>query len=196
MERLSKQIEFIMEIDKLKSIYRRAVILDRSRNENDAEHSWHLAMMAVVLYEHANNKSLDLLRVIKMVLVHDVVEIDAGDTFAYDLEGHKEKYNKEFSAANRLFGILPIDQRDELFNLWIEFEERKTPESQFAAAIDRLAPLLLNYYTEGQTWKKHGVTSDIVMSRNSFIGEGSEDLWNFAQEFIQDAVEKGYLPIK
>jgi putative hydrolase of HD superfamily len=194
LERLKKQIEFIVEIDKLKSIYRRAVILDRSRHENDAEHSWHLAMMALILLEHANDKTIDLLRVLKMVLVHDLVEIDAGDTSAYDDKGQEEKYDREMAAANRLFGMLPEDQRNELFELWQEFEERKTSESQFAAALDRLSPLLLNYHTEGYTWKKHGITYDKVMSRNSHIGQGSENLWNFAQEFIRDAVEKGYLP--
>lgn len=196
MERLKKQIEFIVEIDKLKSIYRRAVILDRSRNENDAEHSWHLAMMALILLEHANDKSIDLLHVLKMVLVHDLVEIDAGDVSAYDEEGQKEKQIRELAAAKRLLGMLPEDQRNELFELWQEFEERKTSESQFASAIDRLSPLLQNYYTEGYTWKKHGITLDKVISRNSQIGEGSENLWNFAQEIINDAVERGYLPEK
>ncbi|MFD0712733.1 HD domain-containing protein [Paenibacillus sp. GCM10027626] len=196
LERLQQQIAFIMEIDKMKSIYRKSIITDRSRQENDAEHSWHLAMMAVVLLEHANAKSIDPLRVIKMVLVHDLVEIDAGDTFAYDDAGHEDKYDRELAAAERIFGILPEEQGCELMELWQEFEARATPESQFAAAIDRLAPMLLNYYTEGHSWKEYGITSDQVIARNRHIGNGSEALWQYAQTFIEDAVQKGFLAEK
>ncbi|MGZ4031130.1 MAG: HD domain-containing protein [Tumebacillaceae bacterium] len=194
MERLAKQFAFIVEIDKVKSIYRRSFLIDRTRNENDAEHSWHLAMMALVLYEHANDKTIDLLRVLKMVLIHDIVEIDAGDTSPYDKVGLEDKHDREIAAANRIFGLLPDDQRAEMYEIWQEFEEKTTSESKFAHAIDRLAPLLLNYHTEGATWKNHGVTLDMVLALNSQIGHGAESLWEFAQDFIRDAVEKGYLP--
>ncbi|ARU63892.1 phosphohydrolase [Tumebacillus avium] len=195
MDRVRKQMDFLVEIDKLKSIYRRAVLMNRSRNENDAEHSWHLAVMAMVLLEHAN-ESVDVLRVLKMLLVHDIVEIDAGDVSAYDLAGQAGKQERELAAAKRIFGLLPEEQREELFELWVEFEERKSAEAQFAAALDRLAPLLHNYQTEGQTWKEHGITLDMVLARNSQIGQGSERLWAFAQEIIRESVEKGYLPEK
>ncbi|MBL0385151.1 HD domain-containing protein [Tumebacillus sp. ITR2] len=195
MNRLKQQIGFLVEIDKLKSIYRRAVLVDRSRHENDAEHSWHLAMMALILHEHANDPGVDLLRVVKMVLIHDIVEIDAGDVSAYDLAGQQDKQVQELKAAHRLFGMLPEEQKTEMFELWQEFEERSTPSSQFAAALDRLAPLLHNYHTEGATWKEHGITLDMVMTRNAQIGQGSEALWQFAQELIRDAVEKEYLPL-
>lgn len=195
LERVRKQMEFLVEIDKLKSIYRRAVLMNRSRNENDAEHSWHLAVMAMVLLEHAN-ESVDVLRVLKMLLVHDIVEIDAGDVSAYDVAGQADKQERELAAAKRIFGLLPEEQREELFELWLEFEERESAEAQFAAALDRLAPLLHNYQTEGQTWKEHGITLDMVMARNSQIAQGSETLWAYAQEIIRESVEKGYLPRK
>lgn len=193
IDRLQKQINFIMEIDKLKTILRKSYISDKSRAENDAEHSWHLAVMAVILMEHANSDVLDIMKVIKMVLVHDIVEIDAGDTFAYDDAGHADKYEREVAAAERIFGLLPEDQEQELKALWEEFERRESPEAQFAAAIDRLAPMLLNYYTEGHTWKQNGVTSDRVFAYNRHMNDGSSVLWEYAQQFIDDAVAKGYL---
>lgn len=192
-DRLRRQIEFIVEIDKMKSIYRQSYIADRSRNENDAEHSWHIATMALLLCEHANDSGIDMLRVVKMLLVHDLVEIDAGDTFAYDEQGHETKAQREEAAARRLFGLLPDEQRDEFYRLWREFEERTTPEAKFAVAMDRLQPMLMNYYSEGAAWRKHGVTSDRVLAYNRKIAEGSEELWRFAQELIRDAVAKGYL---
>lgn len=192
-ERLQKQIEFIVEIDKLKHIYRQTVLMDKSRNENDAEHSWHLAMMGIFLSEYANEQNIDILHVVKMVLIHDLVEIDAGDTFAYDEKGHEDKVEREEAAADRLFHILPQDQYEEIYGLWREFEQRKTAEARFAAALDRLQPLLHNYYTEGVAWKKHGVTSDKVLDRNKHISEGSQSLWDFAESIIKDAVEKDYL---
>ncbi|MEF2247986.1 HD domain-containing protein [Paenibacillus sp. IITD108] len=193
IERLQQQISFIMEIDKLKTILRKSYITDRSRAENDAEHSWHLAVMAVILLEHANTEKIDILKIIKMVLIHDIVEIDAGDTFAYDDAGHTDKYERELAAADRIFGLLPEDQGQELKALWEEFEQRESPESQFAATIDRLAPMLLNYYTEGHTWKQNGITSDRVIAYNRHINDGSTVLWEYAQQFIDDAVQKGYL---
>jgi len=193
LERLQQQIAFIIEIDKLKSIYRQSIIIDKTRNENDAEHSWQLAMMAVVLLEHANTKVIDPLRVIKMLLIHDLVEIDAGDTFAYDDVGHEDKYERELAAAERIFGLLPDDQSVELLTLWKEFEERETAEAKFAAALDRLAPMLLNYHTGGKSWNDHGITSDQVLQRNRHINDGSTDLWEYAKSFIADAVQQGIL---
>ncbi|MBP3950439.1 HD domain-containing protein [Bacillus suaedae] len=191
-DRLMKQIEFIVEIDKLKSIYRQSFIMDGSRQENDAEHTWHLSMMAIILLEHAN-ESLSIVRVLKMLFIHDIVEIDAGDTFAYDTTGYLDKFEREKAAAERIYGLLPIDQRDELFALWIEFEEGNTAEAQFAAAVDRLQPLLHNFYTEGKSWRKHGITREMVLDRNKHIALGSKKLWNYAQKLIDEAVEKGYL---
>lgn len=190
---LQKQIEFIKEIDKLKSITRQSIVTDGTRNENDAEHSWHLAMMAMILSKHANGPNLDLLRTVKMVLIHDIVEIDAGDTFAYDESGHKDKEEREEEAARRIFRILPVGQARECYGLWREFEDRETPEAKFAVALDRLQPLILNYETEGHSWKKHGITSSQVMERNRKIAEGSESLWAYAEQLIADSVEKGYL---
>ncbi|HEU5140071.1 MAG TPA: HD domain-containing protein [Bacillales bacterium] len=191
--RFKKQLDFIIEIDKLKNIYRQTILIDGSRRENDAEHSWHLAMMVMLLSDHANERGLDLLHSMKMVLIHDLVEIDAGDTFAYDEKGYEDKDEREQKAADRLFGLLPEEQGREIYGLWREFEERTTPEARFAAALDRFQPLLHNYYTEGASWKKHGITSNQVLERNKQIAEGSKDLWAFAEDLIRDAVEKGYL---
>lgn len=195
MQRLTQQIAFIVEIDKLKSILRQSYLMDRSRRENDAEHTWHLAMMALVLAEHANEQ-VDLTRVIQMLLVHDLVEIDAGDTFAYDDRGHADKEERERRAADRIFGLLPHDQAMALRSLWDEFEERVTPEARFASAIDRLQPMLHNYYTRGKSWKNHRITSDRVLGRNQHIAEGSAQLWEYARSMIQDAVRRGYLAEK
>jgi putative hydrolase of HD superfamily len=192
-DQLTKQITFIMEIDKLKTILRRTMLTDKSRYENTGEHSWHLAMMALFLHEHANSHQVDVNRVIRMVLIHDIVEIDAGDTFVYDVTGQADKAEREEAAAARIFGLLPVQQRDELYSLWHEFEARETPEAQFAAALDRLHPLLHNYYTEGAAWREHGIKSSQVYDRNKHIAEGSEVLWQFAQSLIRSSVEKGYL---
>ena len=162
-ERLKKQIDFIVEIDKLKHILRRTVLIDKSRRENDAEHSWHLAVMAILLKEYAA-EDVDLEKVMKMVLVHDLVEIDAGDTFCYDAKANLDKRDRELCAADRLFAILPEDQAKELRRLWEEFEECTTPEARFAASLDRLQPFIHNVHTDGHTWK-NGVTSDQVHAR-------------------------------
>lgn len=192
-QRLLEQIRFIVEIDKLKSIFRQSILMDKSRNENDAEHTWHLSMMAIILFEHADNKEIDILRVLKMILIHDLVEIDAGDTFLYDEKGHSDKEERELKAAKRIFGLLPEAQQEEYFSLWLEFEEKQTAEAKFATSLDRLHPLLHNYYTEGQAWKKHGLTSDRVLAKNKQIENGSKELWKFAESLILDAIEKGYL---
>ncbi len=191
--RLVRQLEFIREIDKLKSVLRRTLLMDGSRYENDAEHSWHLAMMAVLMKEFANEPALDIGHVIRMVLVHDLVEIDAGDTYCYDDRGNQDKPAREKAAADRVFGLLPPDQGAGLRALWEEFEARATPEAKFAAALDRVQPLMHNYCTGGAIWKKHGVRSDKVRERNRHVGEGSIVLWQFAEAMIRDAVEKGYL---
>jgi len=192
-DRLAQQIDFIVEIDKLKKIGRQTWLMDQSRKENDAEHSWHLATMVLVLQEYAKDQNLDLLRILKMVLMHDFVEIDAGDTFTYDDVGALDKAEREQRAADRIFHLLPGDQAVELRQLWGEFEARATPESHYAAALDRLHPILHNYFTQGRAWREHGVTSEMVIARNRHIAEGSPALWEFVQQLVQDAVEKGNL---
>lgn len=191
--RLLQQIEFILEIDKLKKVYRQSLISDGSREENDAEHSWHLAVMAIILSEYANDPHIDVLKVMKMVLIHDIVEIDAGDTFIYDTDGYITKSEREDHAASRLFGILPEDQENEFFNLWLEFEQRQTPEAKFAAVLDRLEPLLLNSVTEGHTWKKHGISSSKVFEKNRHTKEGSFVLYEYIQKLIEDCISKEFL---
>jgi putative hydrolase of HD superfamily len=189
---LARQIQFLLEIDRLKQITRRTLIADGSRRENDAEHSWHLALFAVVLAEHGPAE-LDLARVIKMVLVHDLVEIDAGDTYCYDPAACATQRDRELAAAERIFALLPADQGNELRALWEEFEAKETAESRFAAALDRLQPVLLNYHTQGRAWLEHGVTRAQVIERNRHIAAGATRLWEYALALIDDAVEKGYL---
>lgn len=192
--RLDQQLAFVIEIDRLKTIYRQTVLIaDPSRYENDAEHSWHLAIMAALLLEHAAKPGLDLLRVIKMVLAHDIVEIDAGDTFCYDDEAHHDKAEREQKAADRIFALLPENQAREMRALWEEFEARETPEARYAAALDRLQPLLHNYNTQGAAWKKHHVRMEQVLSRNAHMRDGAPELWAYAEALIRDAVDKGYL---
>jgi len=192
-DRLSRQIGFVREIDKLKAVFRQTWLLDGSRKENDAEHSWHLATMAMLLGEHAAEPGIDVARVVRMTLVHDLVEIDAGDTFVYDEAGARDKARREQAAADRLFALLPPDQAAEMRALWEEFEARQTPEARFAAALDRLQPLLHNYYTQGAAWREHGVKLAQVLDRNRHMAEGAPRLWAFAERLIRDAVEKGYL---
>ena len=192
-ERLAEQVRFIIEIDKVKHVLRQTWLADGSRRENDAEHSWHMALMAILLLEYAEEPGLDLLRALGMILVHDLVEIDAGDTFAYDEVGALDKDERERKAADRLFELLPADQAAELRALWDEFEARQTPEARYAAALDRLQPLLLHMPTGGKCWRSHGVTADQVVERCSPIGDGSSVLWAYAQRLIREAVERGYL---
>lgn len=189
---LEDQMKFIIEIDKLKTIHRKAKIMHGDRLENDAEHTWHLAVMALILHPYANHE-VDLLKVFKMLLVHDLVEIDAGDTFAYDTVGYQDKYERELRAANRIFGMLPPAQAQELMDLWQEYEERDTKEAKFASALDRLQPLLHNHHNQGDTWQKYGITMDQVLRRNEEINEGSSALWEYAQTIIKESVERGYL---
>ena len=192
MNNLLKQIEVITEIDKLKYIFRKTKLINSDRPENDAEHSWHLAMMAIILAEHSN-EPIDVAKVMKMVLIHDIVEIDSGDVFAYDTTKSHDNFDEELKAARRIFGILPEEQAEEFINLWIEFEEIKTPESKFARSLDRLEPLLQNASNNGGTWREFDVKYDQVMEKKQVIKDGSEELWKFAKQLIDESVEKGIL---
>ncbi len=192
MTDFEKQIAFIMELDKIKQITRQTYLSDASRKENDAEHSWHLAVMAFVLADHANER-IDVLKTIKMALLHDVVEIDAGDTYAYDTAGNETKRERELAAADRIFGLLPDAQRDEYRGLWDEFEAMETAEARFANMLDKVQPLLLNDASGGRSWEEHGVKRSQVMARNERTHEGSEELWAYAKRLIEKNVEKGRL---
>jgi putative hydrolase of HD superfamily len=191
--RLEQQIRFILEIDALKGVLRRSYLLAGGRPENSAEHSWHVAVMAVLLAEHAN-EPVDTSRVVRMLLIHDVVEVDAGDTYVYDTAGTEARAEREAQAADRLFGLLPEDQRRELRALWEEFEDGRSAEARFAAALDRLMPVLHNVHTAGRSWREHGITADRVIARNSSITRGSEALWEYARGLIEDATARGHLP--
>lgn len=192
MTDFEKQMTFIMELDKIKKIGRQTYLSDASRKENDAEHSWHLALMAFVFADYANEK-IDVLKTMKMVLLHDVIEIDAGDTYAYDTEGNKTKRVRELAAADRIFGLLPKEQAAEYRGLWDEFEAMETPEAKFANMLDKVQPLLLNDASGGKSWAEHGVKKSQVMARNARTHEGSEELWAYAKELIERNVEKGSL---
>ncbi len=193
LERLEMQMQFITEVDKMKSIMRRTLITDKTRNENDAEHSFHIALMAMTLYEYCDDKSVDLLRVLKMLLVHDLVEIYAGDTFAYDPKGNLDKLEREMVAAERIFGMLPSEQGDEYKALWEEFDAEKTADALFATCVDRLQPLILNYMSDGKAWKDAHVTAEMVKQRMSVIGKASKPLYEMAKGLIKNAQQKGYL---
>jgi|SRR5690554_1116265 len=189
---LLKQIEFIKEIDKIKYIQRRTKLFNSDRNENDAEHSWHLAMMALVLSEHAN-ENLDILKVVKMVLIHDIVEIDAGDTFIYDQNKDHDNTAEELKAAHRIFGILPEKQASEFIQLWTEFEDGITNEAKFARSMDRLEPLLQNASNKGGTWQEFGVKHQTVYNKKKIIENGSSQLWKYAEQLLDESVDKGIL---
>jgi putative hydrolase of HD superfamily len=193
IQRLQQQIEFMLEIDKLKHILRRTILTDRSREENSAEHSWHIAMAAFLFSEYAQDQEIDLYRVIKMMLVHDLVEIDAGDTYCYDDQSRQDQARREQAAAERIFKILPTDQSRSFRALWDEFENRDTPESKYANALDRFQPFLQNYFTKGQIWRKNNITRRQVMDRMQPVFDGAPLLWNLVNLFIDDAVEKKYL---
>ncbi|HHJ3198946.1 TPA: HD domain-containing protein [Vibrio parahaemolyticus] len=193
MERLEKQLALLIELDKLKSVLRRTRVKSaEGRLENSGEHSWHVALMAVLMEEHAN-APVDICRVMKMLLIHDVVEIDAGDTFVYDTAATKEQAEKEIKAAERLFGMLPTDQGQELLALWQEFEAAQSDDAIYAKALDRLIPMLLNYHNNGQSWKENSVTREQALTINKRIEFGSVTLWDKAKELIEEATEKGWL---
>ena len=208
-KRLESQLDFLLEADKMKSLYRQTYILnDESRGdsmrefegeeerykrrENDAEHSFHLALFAILLAEYSN-EPVDVLKVVKTVLIHDIVEIDAGDTYLYDAKGNETKRERETKAADRLFGLLPDDQRDEYRRLWEEFEAKSTPEARFASAIDRMQPMLLNYAKGGISWREHGVSCEQVKERNKCVSVGSEKLWEYMNGLFDKAHENGLL---
>lgn len=192
-ERLRKQMEFALEMDKEKGIGRQTYILNALRKENDAEHGWHLALMTMTLAEYSNEK-IDILKTMSMVIIHDIIEIDAGDTYAYDDAGNATKADREKKAADRIFGMLPKDQADYFMNLWLEFEEAKTPEAKFANAMDSVQPVMLNDASNGQAWREHGVAAVKVKERaERKIRPGSEELYNMVLEIIDRNVKKGNL---
>lgn len=188
--RLEQQLQFILEVDKVKKITRQTYIADGSRKENDAEHSWHLALMAFLLKEYANEE-VDVLRVMEMVLVHDLVEIDAGDTYAYDEAGNATKREREVKAADRIFNLLPEDQAKYMRGLWDEFEDGDTPEAKFAHVLDNVQPLLLNDATGGVAWKEHQVQEAQIKKRNRITPEGSKALWEHCCRVIEENIKKG-----
>ena len=192
-DRFRQQIEFILEVDKLKNVLRKTILMDRSRRENSAEHSWHIALMVFILSEYAKDPAVDLFRVMKILLVHDLIEIDAGDTYCYDDQGRKDQARREKKAADRIFNLLPADQAATFRDLWDEFEERKTPESRYANALDRLQPFLHNYFTEGQIWQENNINSAQVKERMNPVADGAPILWNYVSSLIDDGIKKGYL---
>lgn len=190
--RLEKQMSFLLELDKMKNIYRQTYVLHEDRHENDAEHSWHLALLVIILAEYAN-EPVDLKTVMETVLIHDIVEIDAGDTYAYDDLGNATKAEREQKAADRLYGLLPEEQGKRLRRLWEEFEAQSTPEARFAAALDRIQPLTLNYTKKGKSWKEHGTKRSQAEKRMQAVSEGSQILGEIASEIIHRAAAEGLL---
>lgn len=189
--RLQQQFDFIQEIDKEKFIGRQTYLTGGERKENDAEHAWHMALMAILLKEYAN-ESIDLLKVVTMILIHDIVEIDAGDTYAYDEKGNSTKKERERIAADRIYGLLPEDQRDYLRGLFEEFEASETPEAKYAHVMDNIQPIMLNSATNGKAWEEHGVHLHQILKRNAHTAEGSTALWDYAKEkFVDLNVKKG-----
>lgn len=189
---IQQHVDFIKEIDKLKYIQRKTKLFNSNRNENDAEHSWHLAMMALVLAPHANTQ-IDLLKVLKMVLIHDIVEIDAGDTFLYDTQKSHVNTDEELIAAKRIFGLLPTEQAQDFIAIWQEFEAGETEEAKFAKAMDRFEPMLQNASNQGGTWKEFNVPYEKVFEKKKVIKNGSETVWAYAENLLNSCVEKGYL---
>jgi putative hydrolase of HD superfamily len=186
-QRLRQQLDFILEIDRLKSVLRRSYLVGADRKENSAEHSWHLAVAAMVLSEHAKDK-IDLGRVIRLVMVHDLVEIDAGDTFIYDDTANLDKAAREQAAANRIFGLLPEEQATKFMGFWREFEDRKSPEAKFAFALDRLMPILHNVFTGGRSWKEHGIRQAQALAKNRPIEDGAPALWQAVESLIKQTL--------
>ncbi|MGI6561102.1 MAG: HD domain-containing protein [Clostridia bacterium] len=193
LNKLERQLHFLAEIDKAKQVVRNTLLLDKSRQENDAEHSWHMAVAAFVLWEYANFEDMDMVRVFKMILLHDIVEIDAGDVFAYSIVDPELRAKEERKAAERIFGLLPEDQRKLFYDLWIEYDERKTNESKFANALDRFMPIYHNYRTDGTQWKRFNVTKEQVLIKNRHVQEGSKILWEYIEKIVEESVEQGYL---
>jgi putative hydrolase of HD superfamily len=189
---LQNQLEFVREVDRLKQVIRRNYLMDGSRAENTAEHSWHAALTAFILQEHAN-QPVDICRVGKMLLIHDVIEVEAGDTYIYDPTATADQEERELAAAHNLFGMLPEGQGSDLLACWLEFEARQTAEARFAKAIDRFMPMFANYESGGKSWLEHGISKARMLEINHIIADGSETLWQEAQRMIGDAAERGLL---
>lgn len=195
IERLNKQFDFCREIDKEKFIKRQTYLSDGVHKENDAEHAWHMAIMTLLLSEYSNEK-IDVLKTISMLLIHDLVEIDAGDTYAYDEEGKKTQHERELAAADRIFGMLPEDQAVKFRQLWDEFEARQTPEAKFARSMDNVQPCMLNAATNGKAWEERGIYLSQILNRNQSTAEGSEILWDYQlNNFINPHVENGKIKV-
>lgn len=192
-DRLEQQLKFLVEADKMKTVLRQTLLADGSRRENDAEHSWHLALCAMVLFEYAYCDEVDLFRVLQMGLVHDMIEIYAGDTFCYDYEAMLGKEEREKASADKLFALLPYDQGVYYRSLWEEFDEMETPDAKYAASIDRLQPILNNFLTGGHTWKLSGATSEDVYKRMAMIKQGAPQLWSVVEYIVNESIKRGYL---
>ena len=192
-ERLRQQFAFFKEIDKEKEIFRQTYLADASRKENDAEHAWHMAIMTVLLSEYANEE-IDVLKTVTMLLIHDIVEIDAGDTYAYDPEGKKTQEERERKAADRIFHLLPDDQADKMYALWEEFEAQQIPEAIFARTMDNIQPMMLNDASNGLSWDEHQVKLSQILKRNERTAKGSEQIWEYAkEEFLQKNIQAGHI---
>jgi len=191
-DRLAQQLQFIVEVDKLKGVLRRTSPIGAERRENSAEHSWQVVLSALLLHEHAN-ENVDLLRVLSMLTIHDIVEVDAGDIFHYEKSSHTGMAEREQRAAARLFGLLPAHQGDSLRALWEEFEAGITPEARFAKAVDRFSAFIMNYHNNGGTWVSHGVTADQILSLNSHIADGSKPIWERVEAIVAEALSRGWI---
>lgn len=193
-KRVRQQIDFIVEADKLKNVIRRNYLADDSRRENSAEHSWHTILMAFLLFEYAENKQqLNLLHIIKMITIHDMVEIEAGDTFMFDDEANKNKFNRENQAAKKIFTLLPYDQGKEYYELWLEFEKEETADAIFAASVDKIMPVLLNTRSNGTSWREAGITAEMVFNTLKAIKKGPRKIQQLLEELVSSAGEKGNL---
>ena len=190
--RLLKDIDFIVEIDNMKNIFRQTSVIGVDRKENDAEHSWHISLMAVVLEEYSN-KDVDILKVIKMLLIHDLVELYAGDTFCYDEDAKRDKEKRELEAADKIYGMLEKDKGEELRALWDEFEAMESPEALFAASLDRIQPMLSNYHNNGGTWSKFNVPKEKIYERIAPVEKSSDELWEYMKYIVEDAERKGLI---
>ena len=191
-DRLTSQLSFLHEIDAVKNIFRQTAVSGSERKENDAEHSWHLAMMAMVLSEYSV-EPVDVCRVIRMVLIHDLVEIDAGDTFCYDEQAALDKSERETACADRLFALLPGEQGSRMRALWEEFEAQETPDARFASALDRMQPIIQNHYTQGQSWVEHGISRDQVLARNTIVRDTIPAVWERILDILDHGVAQGWL---
>lgn len=195
-ERIQQQLDFILEADKLKNVIRRNYLIDDSRRENVAEHSWHSILLAQVFFEYAENKDdLDLLHIVKMITIHDLVEIYAGDTFIFDKEGYQDKFERENDAAKKIFGLLPPDQGKEMYDLWLEFEQETTPSAIYACAIDKIMPVMLNTYSNGTSWREASISSENVYKTLKIIERGPKKVFDLLHEFVKIASEKGNLSL-